>query len=102
MRTMMWAGAMLIASGLSVPLSAAAAPAQSASQTSADARLKALYNGYAAWDAKESGVLQNADGESKPASYLPRIDPASQQRRAAHLQALLTQLNAIPAAQLSA
>ncbi|WP_028970572.1 DUF885 domain-containing protein [Sphingomonas sp. URHD0057] len=101
-RTLKWAGPLLMASGSLVPLSAAAAPPPPASQASADARLKALYDGYAAWDAKESGVLQNADGETKPASYLPRIDPATQQRRAAHLQDLLTQLNAIPVAQLSA
>src|SRR5262249_51542392 len=54
------------------------------------------------WDAKESGVFEDKDGETKPLDYLPRVDAATQQRRAAHLQDLLNQLNAIPEAQLSA
>jgi len=95
------AGALLIASwGLS-PAVVAAAPSGTAAQNSADARLKTLYDDYAAWDAKESGNFQNGRGETKPADYLPRVDAATQQRRAVHLQDLLTQLNAIPAAQLS-
>ena len=69
--------------------------------TSADARLKALYGGYAAWDAKESGYFENSRGEVESAGYLPHVDVASQLRRAAHLQDLLNQLNAIPTAQLS-
>jgi uncharacterized protein (DUF885 family) len=60
-----------------------------------------LYDGYAAWDAKESGNFQDSRGETKPADYLPRVDAATQQRRAAHLQDLLKQLTAIPVAQLS-
>src|SRR5687768_9161509 len=75
-----------------------AAPAPSA----ADQRLKALYDGYAEWSAKEFGYFENAKGESEQAGYLPKVDPASQLRRAAHLQGLLAQLDAIPAAQLSA
>ncbi|MES2135627.1 MAG: DUF885 family protein [Pseudomonadota bacterium] len=70
--------------------------------TSADARLQAIYNGYSVWDAKESGIFIDARGETKPADYLPRVDVAAQERRAAHLQDLLRQLNAIPPAQLSA
>jgi uncharacterized protein (DUF885 family) len=97
------AGVLLVSAWMLVPAAAHAAPAaQTAAQTSADARLKALYDGYAEWDAKESGVIEDARGEAKPADYLPKVDPASQQRRAAHLQELLVQLNAIPAAQLSA
>jgi uncharacterized protein (DUF885 family) len=96
-----WASLVLAASYVLVPVAAQSAPARAAAQASADARLKALYDGYAAWDAKESGVVQNPEGETKPADYLPRVDPATQQRRAPHLQELLTQLNAIPSAQLS-
>ena len=78
-------------------------PAQAASSPgTADARLKALYNGYSTWDAKESGYFLDRRGELKPSDYLPRIDAATQERRAAHLQDLLNQLNAIPATQLSA
>jgi uncharacterized protein (DUF885 family) len=78
-----------------------AAPVPPAVQSPADARLKALYNGYSDWDAKESGYFQDSRGETKPTDYLPKVDPASQERRAAHLQALLTQLQAIPEPQLS-
>src|SRR4051794_26641812 len=98
------ASAFLIATCLS-PVAAATATKPAASQparSAADARLKALYDGYAAWDAKESGVFENPRGETKPSDHLPRVDAASQLRRAAHLQQLLGQLNAIPAQQLSA
>ena len=80
---------------------AQSAPVRAATQSSADARLKALYNGYSAWDAKESGFFLDSRGETKASDYLPKVDPASNERRAAHLQQLLTQLNAIPEAQLS-
>src|SRR6478672_5287822 len=63
---------------------------------SADARLQALYNGFSSWDAKEFGYFQDSQGEAKPSDYLPKVDAASQQRRAAHWQQLLSQLNAIP------
>ena len=94
---------------LAVLVTAVWVPAQSqtplapsaTARTSADARLKALYDGYAAWDARETGNFQDSRGETKPTDYLPRVDAATQQRRAAHLQDLLKQLNAIPLAQLS-
>src|SRR5512133_1575308 len=73
-----------------------------AAPSAADRKLKSLYDGYAAWDAGETANFQNAAGETKPTDHLPKIDAATQQRRAAHLQELLTQLNAIPEAQLSA
>jgi uncharacterized protein (DUF885 family) len=76
---------------------AAQAPAPSA----ADVRLRALYNGYSVWAAKEGGYFETEDGEQKQANYLPHVDAATRERQAAHLQDLLNQLNAIPAAQLS-
>jgi uncharacterized protein (DUF885 family) len=76
---------------------AAQAPAPSA----ADVRLRALYNGYSVWVAKEGGYFETEDGEQKQANYLPHVDAATRERQAAHLQDLLNQLNAIPAAQLS-
>ena len=76
---------------------AAHAPAPNA----ADVKLRALYNGYSAWAAKEGGYFETTDGEQKQADYLPHVDAATQERQAAHLQGLLNQLNAIPAAQLS-
>jgi uncharacterized protein (DUF885 family) len=100
-RLLRFAGPVLIAGlGLS-PASVLAAPARPAAHSSADARLKALYDGYSAWDAKESSYFENARGESKPTDTLPHVDETSQLKRAAHLQDMLTQLNAIPAAQLS-
>jgi uncharacterized protein (DUF885 family) len=91
---------MLLASGW-IAAPAQAAPARPVAQSSADAQLKALYNGYSSWDAKESGYFEDSRGETKSSDYLPKVDPASQERRAAHLQQLLTKLNAIPEAQLS-
>ena len=67
----------------------------------ADARLRLLYDGYAAWDAKESEYFEDARGETKPTAHLQHVDEASQLRRSAHLRGLLDQLNAIPAQQLS-
>jgi uncharacterized protein (DUF885 family) len=72
-----------------------------AARTAADQKLKSLYDGYSNWDAKEFGYFENERGETKPLDYLPKVDAASQLRRAAHLGELLDQLNAIPAAQLS-
>ena len=97
------AGVMMLASATAgLAASGQAEPVAAAAQSAADQRLKALYNGYAAWDAGETANFQNAAGETKPTDHLPKIDAATQQRRAAHLQELLTQLNAIPEAQLSA
>ena len=93
-------GAALLAptAGYSRPASTAAVrPAASA----ADIRLRALYNGYAAWDAKESEQFEDSRGETKPTAHLPRVDETDQLRRAAHLRDLLDQLTAIPAQQLS-
>lgn len=93
--------AALVVGGFAQAQTPVPAPAPAAA-TSADIRLRALYNGYSDWDARESGVFIDQRGETKPADYLPRVDAATQERRAAHFQQLLAQLNAIPAAQLSA
>jgi uncharacterized protein (DUF885 family) len=75
--------------------------AQPAAPNAADVKLRALYNGYSAWAAKEGGYFENSEGELKQANYLPHVDAATQERQAAHLQDLLNQINAIPTAQLS-
>jgi uncharacterized protein (DUF885 family) len=95
------AGALMLAS-LAGASGVHAAASSAVATSAADRRLRALYDGYAAWDAKESGNLQNERGETQPAAYLPKVDAATQRRRAAHLQELLAQLNAIPQAELSA
>ena len=94
------AGVLLAGSAPISPVFGQAAP--QASQATADARLKALYDDYAAWNTKELASFENERGETKPADHLPRVDSQTQLRRAAHLRTLLDQLNAIPAGQLSA
>jgi uncharacterized protein (DUF885 family) len=96
-------GSLLLGAAFSCPIWAQPQPAPTsrAQPTAAEARVRSLYDGYAAWDAKESEQFEDARGETKPTAHLPRVDEASQLRRAAHLRDLLTQLNAIPPAQLS-
>ena len=82
----------------------AAIPAAASAQTApsaADRQLKALYDGYADWSAKQYGSFENARGESEQAGYLPKVDPASFAARAAYLKQLLAKLDAIPANRLS-
>jgi len=92
---------LLLVSAAGLPSPGLAAPARPAAQSTADARLKALYDGFSTWDAAESAVFEDSRGEIQAADHLPKVDLASQQRRAAHLQELLTKLNAISDAQLS-
>jgi uncharacterized protein (DUF885 family) len=77
------------------------APATAAATSAADQRLKTLYEGYSDWAAKEFGYFEDAKGETQPGAYLPKVDPASQLRRAAYMQRLLAELDAISIAQLS-
>ena len=74
--------------------------AQAVSATS-DQQLRALYDAYAAWKARDTGTIENERGETKPADYLQHVDPASQLKRSAQSQAYLVQLNAIDVARLS-
>src|SRR5688500_3303665 len=102
-RILRMAGFALIGTASMTPAYTQIAPATTAAQppSAADRTLKALYDEYARWDAKESGYFEDARGENKPADYLPRVDEANQVRRAADLRRFLERLNAIPAAQLS-
>ena len=103
MKRMIRVASFLLGAAAIAPASAQTVqPAQpQIARTAADQRLQALYDGYANWDAKEFGYFENARGETKPTNYLPRVDAASQLRRAAHLRELLKQLDAIPVDQLS-
>ena len=104
MKVLIGLGAVLLAtSALGVPALAAtaSATAEQPPRTAADARLKALYDAYADWDALESGQSWDSKGELQPADHLPRVDAASQLRREAHVEDVLKQVNAIPASQLS-
>ncbi len=93
---------LLAAAALAPGQAFAQQPAEAPAASEADRQVRALYEGYSDWIAKESGSFEDAKGETQQAGYLPRVDAASNVRRAAHLQALLAQLDAIPAAQLSA
>ena len=61
-------------------------------RTAPDAKLKALYDGYAEWNARESGYFEDSRGETRPADYLAHVDEGSQPRYAAHLRELLAQV----------
>ena len=79
---------LILCAALATP---AAAPAQS--PTSADARLRALYDGEWRWRGQEL----NPDGGTR----FPRVDPASQQARLAYWTRALATLDSIPFAELS-
>ena len=83
-------------------LAAQTPPAAVATSTDADRKLQQLYTRYSAWVAKEYGYFEDSSGETKPTDYLPQVDAAAQQRRLQNDRQLLSQLTAIPAAQLSA
>lgn len=91
----------LAATALAQAPAAVAQQLQPAPAAASDLRLKSLYEGYAKWSAEQYGYVEDEDGGSEPGAYLPRVDPASQQARAAHLKHLLAELDAIPAAGLS-
>jgi uncharacterized protein (DUF885 family) len=95
----------LVSTAWPVPVAAqaqaAAPPTTQPAPGAADLKLRELYDGYAAWDAKESEYFEDSRGETKPTAHLPRVDAASQLRRADHLKQLLDQLNAIPVGRLS-
>ena len=84
-----------------VPATALAQQPAPAQASSADAQLKALYDAYARWDAKEGGYDEGANGEPQPLGYHPRVDAASQEQRAAYRRAMLAKLDAISLGQLS-
>lgn len=102
MNKLLGLGVVLLA-GVAWSGTSVAAPASVATPaaTSADARLRALYDSYAAWEGQEYGQVEDEEGEAKPAGYLPHADAASEIRRAAHRKEVLDQLNAVPVSQLS-
>ena len=46
----------------SAPVALSSLSAQTATPTSADQQLRALYGAYAAWDARDTGTVENARG----------------------------------------
>ena len=67
---------------------------------SADARFKALYT--AEWKWREDQFASGEDDVKEIVDHLPKVDPASQQMRLRYWQAVMTELDAIPRARLSA
>ncbi len=77
-----------------------ATPAQAA-PSSADQRLRALYEAEWAWRREQEARLEGR-GAGAMADHLPRVDPASQQARLTYWQRTLAELDRIPVAELSA
>ncbi|PEQ14473.1 hypothetical protein B2G71_02490 [Novosphingobium sp. PC22D] len=86
---------------------AAALPAQpvaarEARASRADARLRALYDGYWQWQLETFHRIETARGEVQPGDALPSVAPAAQAERLAYYEALLARLDAIDVGALSA
>ena len=101
MKLLLGFGAALLATSAVCSPKVAVSQAKRSAPTSADSQLAALYNGYASWDAKESGYFENGRGEVESSGYLTHVDAASQLRRAAHMKELLEQLDEVPKGKLS-
>lgn len=66
----------------------------------ANARFKALYE--AEWKWRDEQLAAGEDSQKPIEDHLPKVDPASQEARLKYWEDLLTQLDAIPRAGLSA
>jgi len=69
---------------------------------SADEKLRALYNAEWDWRQKEFARQPGEVGRGMTADHLPRVDAATQKARLAYWSGVLTQLDAIDPASLSA
>jgi uncharacterized protein (DUF885 family) len=78
----------------------AVAQAQQSAPSSADQRLRDLYNAEWQWRLEQSARLEGTGAESLD-DHLPRVDAATQQARLAYWTNVLAQLDAIPVAELS-
>lgn len=81
-----------------VLLATAVSPAQAAN-SSADARLKALYTRE--WKWREEQFADDEDGKRPVMDHLPRVDAASQIKRLDYWNEVMRQLDAIPRDRLS-
>src|SRR5688500_16805726 len=89
---------LLLALAAPALLAAPAAVAQDQA-TSADARLKAIYEAEWTWRAQELAL--NPEASPDGADRLPHVDAASQERRLVYWTEVLRQLDAIPLDELS-
>ena len=68
----------------------------------ADGRLKALYDGYWAWQLEDGHQIETARGEVQPGAALRSVTPQAQAHRLAYYRSMLAKLDAIDMAALSA
>lgn len=95
------AGAFLALAATAGANGAQAQQASNQAQIDADASLRALYQADWAWSLAEYEQQEDGEGGTEPTGRLPRVDPASQQRRAQHWRETLAALDRISAADLS-
>ncbi|MGK2287203.1 DUF885 domain-containing protein [Pedomonas sp. V897] len=86
---------------LSLSLATAGLPASAFAADPADQQLRTLYETDWAWRLKETARIEKEDGSLDGADHLPRVDAASQERRAAHAREMLAKLDQVPLDQLS-
>ncbi|HEY2274067.1 MAG TPA: DUF885 family protein [Steroidobacteraceae bacterium] len=72
---------------------------QEARQQAADERLRAIYE--AEWRWRREQLPGGEDSNKPPADHLPKVDPASQQRRREYWEETLGKVNALARADLS-
>ena len=82
-------------------LAVAVAAAPLAAQADADARLRALTDGWYAYQLAEYRQVEQPDGSTEPGDRYWSVTPAANMARADKAGAALASLDAIPAAQLS-
>lgn len=87
---------------LAFSLATAAAPvAATTAASSADTQLRTLYEADWTWSLREYGQIEDGEDGFSRAGYLPRVDAASQERRAAHWRDMLAALDQIPQSALT-
>jgi uncharacterized protein (DUF885 family) len=69
--------------------------------TTADARLKALYEREWSWRQQQRAQLRDSEGEWVPADHLPDVTAKAQRERLRYQEAVLAQLAGIPREELS-
>jgi len=92
------AAALLVAAS---PPAQAAQAAETQAETSAGARLRALYEADRVWQLEQREQIERADGRTVPGPRLPSVTPEAEMRRATHASETLAALDAIPVAALS-
>ena len=95
-----WRTSLLV---LAFSLATAGIPVVAAADASsaADSQLRTLYETEWSWSLRENGQVEDDEGGFARAAYLPRVDAASQERRAAYWRDMLAALDRVPQGKLS-